>query len=152
MTAPTTNRVFVYGTLKRNGSNHWLLIGASFRGETATRQRFRMISASFPVILDKKDGWPVHGEIYHVNDETLASLDRLERVGRLYDRKIADVIENDREVKAHIYVGRLEYWKHSDMPPWHQTNSNGELDWKQPTLLASPKHPRSERPCATRFG
>jgi gamma-glutamylcyclotransferase (GGCT)/AIG2-like uncharacterized protein YtfP len=134
MTTPMTHRVFVYGTLKRSYSNHGLLFGARFMGETATRQRFRMISGCFPVILDKKNGWPVHGEIYHVNDETLARLDELERVGRSYDRKIADIIENDRDVRAYIYVGRLEYWKHSEMPPWYQMNSNGELHWKQLTL------------------
>jgi gamma-glutamylcyclotransferase (GGCT)/AIG2-like uncharacterized protein YtfP len=134
MTPPMTHRVFVYGTLKRGYSNHGLLVGARFMGETATRQRFRMISGGFPVILDKRNGWPVHGEIYHVNDETLARLDELERVGRSYDRKIADISENDRDVKAYIYVGRPERWKHSDMQPWHQMNSNGELHWKQPAL------------------
>jgi gamma-glutamylcyclotransferase (GGCT)/AIG2-like uncharacterized protein YtfP len=133
MTTPMTHRVFVYGTLKRGYSSHQLLDDASFMGETATKQRFRMISGEFPVILDDKDGWPVHGEIYHVDDETLAKLDQLERVGRMYDRKIADVTENDHDAQAYLYVGRPEFWKDSGLPPWDQTNSKGELDWKQPT-------------------
>ena len=94
---PMTHRVFVYGTLKRGYSNHPMLATAKeFFGDVATINTYRMLtiihpSGMFPVILDDPNGKPVCGEIYHVEDETLARLDQLEREGSSYDRKLIDV-------------------------------------------------------------
>ena len=135
-----THRVFVYGSLKRGYWNNHLLeeCRAAFKGETATAQRFHMLSGSvegrprFPVILDDgpaESARPVAGEIYHVDDECLALLDRLERVPVSYERKLADVTEDGHSVKAHIYVGNPVRWRQSGWLPWTQINANGELVW-----------------------
>ena len=71
----------------------------------------------------------MQGEIYHVSDECLAQLDRLERVPDSYERKIADVTEDGYPVKAHIYVGNPVRWRRSGWPLWTGLNENGALVW-----------------------
>ena len=85
------HRVFVYGTLKRGFWNHHLLNGCECFGVAATVPTYRMIENGFPVIMPDPEGKPLAGEIYTVDDETLARLDELEREGRSYDRKLIDV-------------------------------------------------------------
>ncbi len=52
---------------------------------------YKMIENGFPVIMPDPEGKPLAGEIYSVDDETLARLDQLEREGSSYDRKLIDV-------------------------------------------------------------
>lgn len=93
-----THRVFVYGSLKRGHWNYSLLrdYHAEFKGETVTEQRYHMLSGRiqlsgrFPVVMDDDpapSARPVTGEIYHVSDECLEQLDRLERVPESYERR-----------------------------------------------------------------
>jgi gamma-glutamylcyclotransferase (GGCT)/AIG2-like uncharacterized protein YtfP len=133
-----THRVFVYGSLKRGHWNSALLGDAVFKGEAVTEQRYYMLSGSvqgsraFPVILDDDPALsvrPVAGEIYHVSDERLVQLDRLERVPDSYERKIAEVMEDGHPVKAYIYVGNPARWKRSGWPLWTGVNANGALVW-----------------------
>src|SRR3954467_14578840 len=86
-----THRVFVYGTLKSGFSNHYLLKGCECFGGAASVPTYKMIENGFPVILPDPQGKPLAGEIYTVDDETLARLDQLEREGSSYDRKLIDV-------------------------------------------------------------
>lgn len=140
MAIPMTHRVFVYGSLKRGHWNSALLseYHAVFRGETVTEQRYHMLSGRversgrFPVVLDGHPApfaRPVSGEIYHVSDECLVQLDRLERVPDSYERKIAGVTEDGHPVQAWIYVGNPERWKRSGWPLWTTVNANDELVW-----------------------
>jgi len=130
-----THRVFVYGTLKRGHSNHTLLETSRFLGEAATLKTYWMITTGvFPIVLDAvPEGFApplaIAGEIYHVDDATLQELDRLEREGRSYDRKVTEVHEAGRKVEAHIYVGVAGYWHEKHLPAWTIQNARGELDW-----------------------
>jgi gamma-glutamylaminecyclotransferase len=137
-----THRVFVYGSLKRGHWNNHLLGDhrAAFRGETVTVQRYHMLSGSvegsrrFPIILDDdaaESVCPVSGEIYHVSDQCLALLDRLERVPVSYERKVADVVEDGYPVKAHIYVGNPARWRRSGWQRWRRVNAEGALVWTE---------------------
>ena len=93
-----THRVFVYGTLKRGYPNNPLLEGSEFLGEAVTVltykavtvPAYKMVETSFPVIMPDPSGKPVAGELYTVDDATLARLDQLEREGRSYDRVMID--------------------------------------------------------------
>jgi gamma-glutamylaminecyclotransferase len=139
-TTPMTHRVFVYGSLKRGHWNCALLSDSEFKGETVTEQRYYMLSGrvagsrAFPVVLDDDpalSAGPLAGEIYHVNDECLAQLDRLERVPDSYERKIADVTEDGHPVQAFIYVGNPTRWKRSGWPLWTGVNASGALVWTE---------------------
>ena len=133
---PQTHRVFVYGTLRRGFSNHALLEASKFVGEAATLSTYWMITTGpFPVLLDAVPadfGVPplaIAGEIYHVDDATLVQLDRLEREGTAYDRKVTEVYEAGHKVEAHIYVGVADYWHVRRLPAWTIQNGRRELDW-----------------------
>ena len=138
-----THRVFVYGSLKRGQWNHSLLSGlrAVFKGKTVTEQSYHMLSGSvaqsrrFPVLLDnypQSSARKVAGEIYHVDDECLAQMDRLERVPDSYERKVANVTENGHAVQAFIYVGNPARWNQSGWPLWTDIDGNGALLWSEP--------------------
>jgi gamma-glutamylcyclotransferase (GGCT)/AIG2-like uncharacterized protein YtfP len=133
---PQTHRVFVYGTLRRGQRNHALLETSRFIGEAATLRTYWMITTgAFPVVLDAVPadfGGPplvIAGEIYHVDDAVLEQLDRLERKGQAYDRKLTDVDEAGRKVQAHIYIGVADYWHHRRLPAWTIQNGRHELEW-----------------------
>ncbi len=134
--APQTHRVFVYGTLRRGQRNHHLLASSRFVGEAATLHPFWMITTGpFPVLLDQVPddfGVPalaVAGEIYHVDDATRVELDRLEREGIAYDRKVTELFEAGHRVEAYIYVGVADYWQPRGFPAWKITNERDELEW-----------------------
>jgi gamma-glutamylaminecyclotransferase len=135
-TAPQTHRVFVYGTLRRGFSNHALLATSRFAGEAATLRTYWMITTGpFPVLLDDVPAdfgvvpLAVAGEIYHVDDATMAQLDRLEREGIAYDRKVTEVFEAGHKVEAYIYIGVADYWHPRRLPAWTSKNELSELDW-----------------------
>jgi gamma-glutamylcyclotransferase (GGCT)/AIG2-like uncharacterized protein YtfP len=132
-----TVRVFVYGTLKSGFWNHHLLEGCEFIGGAATVPTYKMIESSFPVIMPDPEGKPLAGEVYAVDDETLARLDQLEREGSSYDRKLIDVtllLDSGGRLptQAFIYVGREDRFGEAfARGPLYQTvNERGQLDWK----------------------
>ena len=132
-----THRVFVYGTLKSGFRNHYFLESCELLGGAATVSTYKMIENGFPVILPDPGGRPLAGEIYEVDDETLARLDQLEREGSSYDRKLIDVtlsLDGGERLptRAFIYVGREgRFGDAFDRGPLYQTvNERGELDWK----------------------
>jgi gamma-glutamylcyclotransferase (GGCT)/AIG2-like uncharacterized protein YtfP len=99
--------VFVYGTLKRGHGNHCLLEGQKFLGEATTPPRFRLFDlGAFPAVAqDRQHGYAIRGELYLVDADCLARLDRLEGVPRHYQRLSVPVTRQDgRRVTACIYV------------------------------------------------
>jgi len=70
-------RVAVYGTLKQNQSNHWLLADQERCGEFQCDLITLYDLGLFPAAkLSNSDG--VRVEVYEVDDETFARLDKLE--------------------------------------------------------------------------
>jgi gamma-glutamylcyclotransferase (GGCT)/AIG2-like uncharacterized protein YtfP len=96
-----------------------------------------MVGTSFPVIMPDPSGKPVAGELYTVDDATLARLDQLEREGRSYDRVMIDAtvpLSNGERLttQAFIYVGREDRFGEifARGPLYEQANERGELDWR----------------------
>jgi len=132
-----THKVFVYGTLKSGFRNHYLLEDCEYSGSAVTVPTYRMIENGFPVILPDPDGRPLAGEIYVIDDDTLARLDQLEREGSSYDRKLIDVAlalagGEQLPTKAFIYVGREDRFGEAfaSEPRYENVNERGELDWR----------------------
>ncbi len=88
----TTQRVFVYGTLKRGHGNHRLLDtkGATYLGKAQTVGDWTMVGKGmpFPYLLkyDKDLGGKIQGEVYEVDASVNADLDNLEGVPTHYRR------------------------------------------------------------------
>jgi len=78
--------VFTYGTLLRGEINHELLTRARFVSEARTEPCFELFDLGpFPA-MSPGGQTAVLGEIYEVDDATLARLDRLEGHPTLYQR------------------------------------------------------------------
>lgn len=138
--------VFTYGTLKRGYHNHSLLEGSRFIGNARTRKTYAMVEAGFPVLLGPTLwGYPVEGEVYEVDKATMADLDRLEGVGRMYDR-VRHYVEMEATVgtlgalvRVYYYVGRREYWgpRINDRRILAVGHNNGVYDWRPGYGLAA---------------
>jgi len=81
--------IFVYGTLKRGGSNHSSLLGQHFLGLARTVPGYRLFEVGgFPGMV----AWPgdrqgVTGEVWSVSSSCLDELDNLEGIAEgLYQR------------------------------------------------------------------
>jgi len=81
--------LFIYGTLKRGGSNHLYLAGQRYLGPARTGPGFTLYSlGDYPgMVRAPGDTAGVTGELWVVDDACLAELDRLEGLDEgLYER------------------------------------------------------------------
>ncbi len=102
-------KIFVYGTLKRGGSNTHYLAGQRFVGEARTEPKYRMYGLDgFPGLVEVgTGGLSVKGEIWEVDAPCLSELDRLEGVGEgLYRRCIIALMPpfSAEEVEGYLYL------------------------------------------------
>ena len=93
-------KLFVYGTLKRGGSNHDVMVraGGTFLCEAKTAELRKLIVTHLPFLCDghAPDGFQVEGEIFEIPDaQGLDLIDTLEGNGSFYLRRLDDFIELD---------------------------------------------------------
>jgi gamma-glutamylcyclotransferase (GGCT)/AIG2-like uncharacterized protein YtfP len=95
------NILFVYGTLMQGMRNHVYLEKAKFLGAAQTGPEYELrYNGSIPAARAGSEH--IVGELYEVDDETLAGLDVLEEVSnRLYEKKETTIDGK----KAIIYLG-----------------------------------------------
>lgn len=99
--------VFVYGTLKRGGSNHLFLVGQHFLGAARTVPGFTLYSlGDYPgMVRTPGDTEGVTGELWSVDDACLAELDRLEGLDEgLYERVDVLLAPNPLARSAQTYL------------------------------------------------
>lgn len=102
-------KIFVYGTLKRGGSNHRYLAGQTFVGEARTTAGFTLYQLEgYPgLVVDPTDREGVTGEIWSVDPNCLAALDELEGLAEgLYRRVVVGLLPpHDRAaIEAYVYA------------------------------------------------
>ena len=73
-------RVFVYGTLLAGEPNHRLLARARLVTEARTKPAFELRDLGSSPRLVRGGAHAVAGEVYEVDEATLAALDRLEGI------------------------------------------------------------------------
>jgi gamma-glutamylcyclotransferase (GGCT)/AIG2-like uncharacterized protein YtfP len=106
------SKLFVYGTLMKGMRNESYLEKAQFIGEKATKPEYELLyNGSIPAARKGKD--VLKGELYEVDDDTLARLNVLEEVdSRLYEKHEIDLDGS----KAAIYLGgnifNFDTWEH----------------------------------------
>ena len=115
---PDHTLLFVYGTLKRDYSNHALLAAAHFVSESATIEEYGFYlgpdehapeEPGIPFLLaNPKTGdaaVQVRGELWEVDSFTLTQLDELEGHPDWYQRKkIAVCLTSEESVSAFTYL------------------------------------------------
>jgi gamma-glutamylcyclotransferase (GGCT)/AIG2-like uncharacterized protein YtfP len=98
---PESTRVFVYGTLLRGEGNHRLLARARLLREARTEATFELRDlGAFPGLV-RGGAHAVAGEVYEVDADTLAALDRLEGHPRFYRRTLIALADGER-VEAYL--------------------------------------------------
>ncbi len=111
--ADQTHLVFVYGTLKRGGSNHAFLVGQTYLGAAALRPGYSLYSlGDYPgLVVEAENTENVTGELWAVNAATLANLDALECINEgLYARVPAPLarwspdLDNKTASAAEMYL------------------------------------------------
>lgn len=138
--------VFVYGSLKKGHWNNRVLQDSKLVGKALTHDKFKMLNSGFPVLTPDVDGRQVRGEVYCVtNPDVMRDLDRLEGLGRMYDRKVHGVaLDGSIDMTVYVYVGttgfvhsrqRMEHPGQRGEDIW--VNAAGEFEWalKRENLL-----------------
>jgi len=97
-------KVFVYGTLMRGEDNHDLFLSESkFIGYAELAGYGLYNVSSYPGIVPECNE-KVKGEVYEVDQQTLARLDWLEDEGELYIRREVEVDTSEGRLKAYAYI------------------------------------------------
>ena len=106
--------LFVYGSLKQGFPNEHVNAGRRLAGRYRTQERFRMYllgEGEVPCLVAPPGaGHQVIGELYEVDAEAIARMDRLERVGEPtgYERREAAIERFDGEpieiLRADLYL------------------------------------------------
>lgn len=101
--------IFVYGTLKRDCSNHHFLAGQTFVGLARTVPGFRLYSlGGFPGMVTKDDDTEgVTGEVWSVDSEALVRLDALEGLDEgMYRREAVKLLPpfDRKEIEGYVYA------------------------------------------------
>jgi gamma-glutamylaminecyclotransferase len=96
--------VFVYGTLRIGHSNHHLLKEAYCYGIGSTDARYAMyLISGYPYVTSSEVRYPIVGELYAVDDETLKALDSMEGHPRYYERRETAVTVCENHHVAWMY-------------------------------------------------
>ena len=102
-----TVRVFVYGTLMRGGRYHALIAGGVWIGEALTEPGYRLYDLGPYPAMRRGGTGEVAGEVYEVDDVTLAELDRLEGHPDYY-RRAQVRLADGAEVTTYLFVADHE--------------------------------------------
>ena len=107
------NLVFVYGTLKKGGSNHHCLKDQKFLGAARTIPGFRLYDlGGHPGMIPlPEDQAGVIGEVWEVDAASLAQLDVLEGIAeKIYERVPAKLQPPfaDQAIETYLYLRSVQ--------------------------------------------
>lgn len=107
--------VFVYGSLRRGGTNHYMLAESNFLGRYLTEPRYTMFRlGQFPAVVARGDT-AIAGEIYRISDEAFALLDELNCYPTVFSRQL--IHSPAGEIWIYLYnrlVGTKDMVAHGD--------------------------------------
>lgn len=104
-------KVFVYGTLKRDGCRANMLADSKYLGEASTLHNYTMVDLGhFPgIIFTPIGGTEIHGELFEVDSKTLAVLDRVEGHPDFYQRLAIPTLQHGNRITAYTYELSTDY-------------------------------------------
>jgi gamma-glutamylcyclotransferase (GGCT)/AIG2-like uncharacterized protein YtfP len=121
--------VFVYGTLRRGGSNAFRMEGAEFVGRGRMEGKLHVISWYPGLVIGRGNGW-VSGELYRVGPEHLGALDAFEGIsageveGAEYRRVVVPVL-----LEGAIFEESVEAWAYEWTGPVDEERWIPSGDW-----------------------
>jgi gamma-glutamylaminecyclotransferase len=107
--------IFVYGSLKKDFQNHYLLEDSKYIGEATTTDFYTMIgtkSKAFPYIISNypdNAGTCIKGEVYDISEEVLEKLDKLEGHPDTYTRRNIYVSADKDSLIVFAYILDNQY-------------------------------------------
>jgi gamma-glutamylcyclotransferase (GGCT)/AIG2-like uncharacterized protein YtfP len=110
-------RLFVYGTLLEGQPGHGLLDGAEFVGAASTEPAFELIDLGAYAALVPGGSTSVSGELYSLDREGLARIDRERQVPLLFERariRLADGSDAEAYVMPADKVRGRRRLRHGD--------------------------------------
>lgn len=132
-----TDKLFVYGTLKRGFHNHRILKDCRYLSTAITKPAFDMFAGAFPVVMEgnSPDARRVYGEIYQITPEVIEECDALEGEGEMYHRRICVVEARSDKLdhQAFIYIGDPGFWSERDFRHTSKDyirTRDGYLEWR----------------------
>jgi gamma-glutamylcyclotransferase (GGCT)/AIG2-like uncharacterized protein YtfP len=101
--------LFLYGTLKRGQQSHHFLAGQEFLGTATTMPLYRLYALGWHpgMVLDPDNGVEIKGELWAVDDATLAKLDVYEGVPDWFFRQDIAVRDRFETVQAYLFNGTV---------------------------------------------
>lgn len=97
--------IFAYGSLRQGHGNHHLLEGAYYYGTGRTLNNYAMYMVSgYPYVTSSEARYPITGELYGVDEDTLEKLDKMEGHPRYYVRKETAVLIKGEPFSAWMYI------------------------------------------------
>jgi len=101
--------LFVYGSLKSGQQGHERLAGQEFVRAARTVPIYRLYGLGWHpgLVLDQKSGLSVRGEIYSVDEPTLAKLDEYEGVPAGFRREHIAIADLVGDVQAYFFNGPI---------------------------------------------
>jgi len=101
--------LFVYGSLKVGQSAHDRLAGQEFMRVARTMPIYRLYGLGWHpgLVLDRQNGLAVQGEVYSVDDQTLAKLDEYEGVPHWFTRDHIAIADLVGDVQAYFFNGPI---------------------------------------------
>lgn len=110
----TNMNVFVYGTLMRGGRLHHHLKGAEYLHHASLKGFSLYDLGWYPGIKVETEGREslVHGEVFRVDEQTLAHLDMVEGNGSLFMRRMVDLWNPERgplgPAWVYVFMGTVD--------------------------------------------
>ena len=104
-----SNRLFIYGTLKRGGRLNGHLEGQKFLGDAKTSKNYRLYKIGwYPGLKRSEEGKQIFGELWEVDDKCLQNLDRVEGAPGLFKRDFVEIADSDEKgVESYFYNGDI---------------------------------------------
>ena len=119
-------RLFVYGSMKKDFSNHGRLEKQKFLDNVTTQEKFVLYpheSYRFPCVYLDEAYDNIKGELYEIDVDTFKEIDVYEGYPNFYNRKIINVVNDlGKSVEAYIYYyilpkdnvdidGKCNFWE-----------------------------------------
>jgi gamma-glutamylcyclotransferase (GGCT)/AIG2-like uncharacterized protein YtfP len=104
----TEARLFVYGSLMAGLRYAHLMAGATFAGPTATREPYTLFDLGPYPAASPGGSSVLQGEVYVVDEKTLAQVDRLEGHPDLYERHQRPLSDGS---SAWLYEAQIQRWE-----------------------------------------